>query len=263
MSEERTLGILGTGLIGGSIGLRAREWGMRVIGFDTKPQAAAEAVQCGAIEEAVLRDEVYARSDIVVLAMHSQGTIDELERLKSEGGCDASLILDIASVKGPIARAGAGLPNFVPSHPMAGTERSGAAAGFPGLFYKRPWLYVPREDAALDERAVRFIEAMGGRPVPVDPDEHDAIVAMTSHLPQVVANLFARRVHAREGSRPVESFCGPTARELLRLSRSGSEMWNDILRVNRENVSRELEGLAQDLLQTAKALRDDGAPSQG
>lgn len=249
------LGILGTGLIGGAIGLRARQCGMRVVGFDVNPHAAAEAAQCGAIDEALSREEVYERSDVVVLSMHSQGTIDELERLKVEGGCGASLMLDIASVKEPIARAGKSLANFVATHPMAGAERGGASAATATLFDQRPWLYVPAADAILNDRAVRFIEMMGARPVAVDAAVHDATVAMTSHVPQVFANLFARRLRECESAHPVEPFCGPAARELLRLSRSGSAMWDDILRVNGENVCRELEALARDLLATADRLR--------
>lgn len=253
------LGIAGTGLIGGSIGLRARECGMHVIGFDADSDAASEAVRCGAIESAVSREDLYRRSEIVVLAMHSQGTIAELERLKREGGCSAPLLIDVASVKAPIARAGKGLPNFVPTHPMAGAESSGPGAAKPQLFSDRPWLYVPSGDAQLDERAVQFITLLGGRAVPVDAEEHDALVAMTSHVPQVFASAFTRHLQSRYSEDAIAPFCGPVARELLRLGGSSNAMWRDIFLSNGNNIAYELEALAHDLLATAQDLRQHPA----
>jgi prephenate dehydrogenase len=251
------VGIVGTGLIGGSIGMRAREQGRHVIGFDADARAAEEAVRCGAIDEAVSLQQLEQRSDTVVIAAHIGATIEHIERMRAAQPANAQLIVDIASVKAPIVRAAHGLPNFVATHPMAGRERSGPSAAVRDLFEGKTWLYVPSGDAELDARAVDFIAAFGATPVPIDADEHDRTVALTSHLPQIFATLFAQRLarnSGAKGGRGIEALMGPTAGELMRLSRSSPAMWRDILSANHEHIERELRALASDLTAVADAL---------
>lgn len=245
------LGIVGTGLIGGSIGIRARELGWRVQGYDANVQAAEEAVRCGAIDEAVSRERIDECADVLVVAAHSSATIGELERLRAAPPRNAKLILDISSVKAPVVDAARGLENFVATHPMAGRECSGPSAATRDLFEGKTWLYVPTGDRELDRRAVEFIGSFGAVPVEVDAREHDRITAQTSHVPQVFASVFAGRL---EQSVRCEVYMGPAARELVRLSRSSSAMWADILDANRENVCKELRELASDLLRIAQDL---------
>ncbi len=254
MNAATVAGIAGTGLIGASIGLRARELGWHVLGYDTNPSASVQALHRGAIDEIVDLEAIYGRSSIVVLAAHLSPTLRELERIDRRRANGPALILDVASVKVPVVRAAEGLENFVASHPMAGAERSGPDAANAALFCGRPWLYVPSRNQLLNERARSFIEALGALPVAVEAQEHDAAVAFTSHLPQMFSNLFANRLNAHPKRQSIESYCGPAARELLRLSRSNPEMWNDIFQANRDNVAAELRALAQDLLETADAL---------
>lgn len=248
-----TLGIIGTGLIGGSIGMRARELGWRVIGCDVDPQAAEEALLHGAIDEGVTREAVYERADVIAIAAHVNATLDELERMRFTQPRNARLIIDISSMKAPVVRAARGVKNFVATHPMAGRERSGPGAARRDVFEGKTWLYVPTGDRELDWRAVEFIGAFGAIPVEVDAEEHDRTVALTSHLPQIVATVFARRMAQCHAER-IDAFMGPTAKELLRLSRSSEAMWHDILEANRENICRELRALAGDLTGVADAL---------
>jgi prephenate dehydrogenase len=260
-----TLGIIGTGLIGGSIGMRAREFGWRVIGYDARRDAAEEAVSCGAIDEAVSRDAVDERAEIIVIAAHIAGTVAELERMRFTQPRKARLIIDIASVKAPIVRAARDVRHFVATHPMAGRERSGPSAAARDVFEGKTWLYVPTGDRELDWRAVEFIGSFGATPVEVNAEAHDQTVAFTSHLPQVLATLFAQRAHQRSAAlkchaevskhgRGIEAFMGPTARELMRLSRSSPAMWHDILDANSENICAELRAIAADLTNVADAL---------
>lgn len=254
MNAATVVGIVGTGLIGASIGLRARELKWHVLGHDTDASAGAHALHRGAIDEIVDLEAIYDRSTVVVLAPHLTATLHELERIDRRRAKGASLILDVASVKAPVVRAAEGLENFVASHPMAGAERSGPDAANAALFFERPWLYVPSGNQPLDERARSFIAALGAFPAAVNADEHDATVALTSHLPQMVSNLFAKRLSTHPKRQSIESYCGPAARELLRLSRSNPNMWKDIFESNHDNVAAELRALAQDLLKTADAL---------
>jgi prephenate dehydrogenase len=284
-----TLGIIGTGLIGGSIGLRARELGLRVIGYDADPQAAEEAVRCGVLDESVPLAQVDERADIIVIGAHINGTIAHLERMRDAPPRNARLILDIASVKAPIVRAAHGLRNFVATHPMAGRERSGPAAAISDLFEGKTWLYVPTDNSELDVHAATFIREFGATPVPIDAVEHDRTVAFTSHLPQIIATLFAKRKTTLEtcprdvsnaacprdasnaachpevsnaachpevskDGRGIEALAGPVARELLRLSRSSPAMWHDILEANRGPICEELRGLASAMERVASNL---------
>ncbi len=248
-ASKPALGIIGTGMMGTSIAIRARELGWRVTGFDLVPRAAEEAVQSGAIDASASREEIYDNADVIVIAAHIGGTLTEIERMRFMRPRKARLIIDISSVKGPIVAAARTLKNFVATHPMAGRERSGPGAATRDVFEGKMWLYVPSGDSELDWRAVEFIGAFGAIPFEVDAAEHDRVVALTSHVPQIVANCFAARLRD-----DVAPFMGPTARELSRLSHSSDTMWRDILAANSANIARELRALASDLNETAGSL---------
>lgn len=261
MNGAHTVGIAGTGLIGASIGLRARELGWRVVGFDADPDVCERARELGALDACTPLEALYESCDTVVLAMHTSGTLRELDRLRAAAPAHASLIIDVASVKAPVTEAAQGIAAFVATHPMAGAERSGPGAARATLFSDKPWLYVRPAGDALNARAVHFLAALGARPVAIDAAEHDARVALTSHVPQVLATLFAARIRDNGGAADLDPYCGPTARELLRLSRSSVAMWRDILDANNVNVAAELRQLAQALLEAAAALeRGDSSP---
>ena len=255
MKQERVLGIVGTGSIGGSIGKRVRRDGGLVVGYDADAGMLAQAIEVGAIDVAATLDELYARAKTVVLAMHADATVAELERLTGSGPVRASLIVDVASVKVPIVAAARGLTTFVATHPMAGTERSGVRAARADMFEGRTWAYVPAGREQLDGKARALIASLGAVPLAVDAQEHDRTVALTSHVPQLLASAYAYRVRDR-CSETVDALTGVTARELLRLGESGFAMWRDILRANAANVEPELRELATWLLGAADALRD-------
>ncbi len=255
-AEAGPLGMLGVGMIGGSIALRARSLGQTVLGYDRDPGVGARALACGAIDRSVTFEELCRRAETIVVAAHVRGTIDLLCALRARG-VRAATILDVASVKAPIVEAASGLLGFVATHPMAGAERSGVEAARADLFESRNWAYVPSGDDAADGRARAFIVSMGATPFPVDGREHDRIVARTSHLPQLVANCFA--VALGPASEAVDALCGPTARELLRLSRSSEAMWSDIFEVNAGNVEIEARRLASALERAAATMRATSA----
>jgi prephenate dehydrogenase len=139
----------------------------------------------------------------------------------------------------------------VASHPMAGSERSGASNARGDLFDGRPWAFVPTGDAQLDARACDFIVSLGGLPLEVGAEEHDRIVAVTSHVPQVVAYRYARLLQEERGA---EQLCGPVARELLRIASMDPAMWREILSANAANVEHDLRSLAAELEAAADEL---------
>ncbi|MDQ2991320.1 MAG: prephenate dehydrogenase/arogenate dehydrogenase family protein, partial [Candidatus Eremiobacteraeota bacterium] len=158
------LAILGRGLIGGSIELRAKELGWKVRWHDpADPEGRSFEDAC-------------AKAQTIAIAAPLGATLALLPRLAD---ATARLILDVASVKAPVARAGRGVPGFVATHPMAGKEHGGVENAEAGLFAGRPWAYVPTGDDALDGRARDFIEAMGARAFAVDAEAHDRALART------------------------------------------------------------------------------------
>jgi len=240
------IGILGTGLIGGSIGLRARSKGLRVAGCDASPAALARARERGCIDDECTREQLYASCDLVVLAMPPRAVVEELRALGRDRAHGNAAILDVASVKAPVAEAARGVESFVGTHPMAGNEGSGAGAADGDLFEGRTWAYVPAPSGIATQRALTLIALMGANAVEVDPESHDAAVALTSHLPQIFATLFARRLRdaAPAGA---QALYGPVARELLRIGTAAPEFWDDVLAMNAKNIAREARRFADAL----------------
>ena len=228
--------------MGGSIGLAARARGWEVFGYDRDPAAATSAVVSEAIDRVAERDEIYSKCSVVAIAAHISGTLEEIGSLRRRPLPSDQLILDVSSVKLPIAKAAQGIAAFVPTHPMAGGERRGPGAARGDLFEGRFWCYVATPDALRTAQARAFIEGLGAKAVKVDPQEHDAVVALTSHLPQLIAYAFSRCVNERAVQDPelVDWLCGPAAREFLRLGRSSPQMWDEIFAANAEALRREL-----------------------
>lgn len=253
--KRRTVGIFGVGAIGGSVALRARSDGATVIGYDCDAAALEEARTLGAIDAVAKAEDLARDVDVLVIAAHLEPTLKEIERLVIAPGTRAGLIVDVASVKVPVVRGASGLRNFVATHPMAGTEQSGVGAARADLFEDRPWVFVPSGDEELEERARGFIESMGAVALAISAEEHDRAVAVTSHLPQIVASCYATLLRADDDA---QRLCGPVARELLRISGMRLGMWRDILRANAANIEPHLRRLAAELETAAAALaRDD------
>jgi prephenate dehydrogenase len=254
MGSKHVVGIVGTGLIGGSIGMRSRRNGATVFGCDRDPSALDRALAVGAIDASASRDELYARADTIVLAMHLEATLAELERLRRLDSMRAGLVVDVGSVKTPICAFTGAIAQFVATHPMAGSQSAGAGAARADLFDGRTWAYVSSSNGPLDARARAFIAACGGVPLAVAAAEHDRIVAFTSHLPQVIAWSYAAQARDRE-TETFGALKGTTSREMFRLAESDFEMWRDILRANGPNVEPELRRLGTSLLEAADRLR--------
>ena len=260
--KDRVTGIVGAGLIGGSVGMRVRRNGGFVVGYDPDAGALAQALEVGAIDMAATRDELYAQASTVVLAPHVDATIAELERLRNESPIRATLVIDVASVKRPIVEAAGTIANFVATHPMAGREKSGVRAARVDLFEAKTWAYVPTGDAQLDARARAFVASLGAAPLPIDAAEHDRIVALTSHAVQVLGWAFASRARPHDPD-VLHALAGTAARELVRLGSSPFPMWRDILAANAENAAPELRALGEALIGAAEAIESGTLRADG
>jgi len=249
------LAVVGLGLLGGSIALAARERGVASEIRVVDPYAS------GVSDFALVRLADAARwADGIVVAAPASA-VDEIFRELAEHVSPEVLITDTVSVKRPVAEAARRRlrhpERCVGAHPMAGSEHSGFAFAASTLFVDAPCLLAleGHEDPADVERIERFWQRLGARTSRHTPDEHDAIVAVLSHAPHLVAFAFARGLTDPS----VLEWAGPGLRDFVRIARASPELWTDILRANRDHVIREAEHFQQNFDALLGALVDDDA----
>jgi prephenate dehydrogenase len=244
--------IVGTGLIGTSIGLALG--GRDVWLSDADPSSADLAADLGA---GVVYDGQPA--DLAVLAVPPEAVAATL--LSAQRERLARFYTDVASVKRlPVeaARAaGCDLVSYVPSHPLAGREKHGPAAGRADLFLGRTWALCSTPWASADavETVDWLITACGATRVDTDPDTHDRWVALTSHAPHVVAAAMAARLDAADPG--ALDLAGQGLRDVTRIAAGDTALWTQILTANAGPVASVLAEVAADLAEVARLLADD------
>jgi prephenate dehydrogenase len=245
--------IVGTGLLGASVGLALRGLGVDVVLADPSRTALALARDVGAGRPAAPDDEEPA---LVVVAAPPDVTADVV--VAELAAHPSAVVTDLASVKGhvlsEVRAAGADLTRYVGSHPMAGRERSGPSAAVPDLFLGRPWVIAgsgQSSSAAL--AAVRNLALdLGALPVALEADAHDEAVALISHVPQVIASLAAARL--ADADDLALGLAGQGLRDVTRIAASDPALWTSILAANAEAVHDVLLGVRTDLDAVIDAL---------
>lgn len=240
--------IVGTGLIGASIGLGLSAHGLVVTGWDPSRDALEVARERGAINrKAVSLASAVEGADLIVLAAPPASVIAALGELQTE-----ALVFDVSAVKVAVEAAAAHLPRFVGTHPMAGREHAGPSHASLGLFRGAAWIVVqgraPDEDVAVVEEIIGWL---GGVPTRLTASEHDDAVAAVSHLPQVVAASMVE--HAANSGDRLKLAAG-SFRDLTRVALSDPELWVEILTHNNHSVASQLKELAQSLTRAAGAI---------
>jgi len=257
MSESGTVAIVGLGLIGGSLARDLAAHGTSILAYDRDESRVRAAVAAGVVAGAL--DETLAgvsRAETIVVALPVDAAIVALRRLAPHA-TGARLITDVGSTKtGIVAAATAtGLaPRFVGSHPMAGDHRCGWEASRVGLFREaRVYLCAPR-DAGSDAlvSASNFWRDLGAHPTLLAADEHDRMLAWTSHLPHVLAAALAL---ALAGAGLDRQSLGPGGRDMTRIAGSSPEMWTAILRENAAEIDAALIAAERELAAFRGALR--------
>jgi len=253
-----TVRVVGAGLLGASIGHALRAKGVDVVLADASPSQLRLAIDYGAGRAA--REDDAPR--LIVVAVPPDVTADVIEA-ELTAHPDA-VVTDVASVKlepfDELRRRGIDLTRYIGSHPLAGRERGGAISARADLFIGRPWVVCRDEQTRPADLAL--VEALaldvGALLLEMTPQEHDRAVALTSHVPQVVASLLAGRLaEADEGSLRL---AGQGVRDTTRIAASAPELWVQILGANAAPVVELLDALAGDLREVADALRAPDAP---
>ena len=252
--------VVGTGLLGTSIGLGLRGRGVAVFLSDPSPTNQAVAVDIGAgLPLARLDGE---RPELVVVAAPPDVTAAVVQRALAD--YPEATVLDIASVKAGILAelraSGADLSRYVGTHPMAGREKSGPVAARGELFTSMPWVLCPAEETLPP--AVQAARALAGDLGAVvsefGAEEHDEAVALVSHVPQVVSSLVASRLQAT----PLHalSLAGNGLRDVTRIAASDATLWVQILGANADKVVEILHGVREDLNRVIGTLENPTAP---
>ena len=262
------IAVLGCGLIGSSIVRAARAHGVagQITVFDLSPEVRARVAELG-IADVVAADpaEAVRDADLVVLAP-PPGAIASAAQACAAGLKPGATLTDVGSVKGQVAQAltAAAPPGVfvVPGHPIAGTEFSGPDAGFPELFHGRWTILTPRQaDDPGYERAVErltaFWEGMGARVELMDERHHDLVLAVTSHLPHLIAyNIVGTAADLEEVTQnEVMKYSAGGFRDFTRIAASDPVMWRDVFVLNKDAVLEILARFTEDLQALSRAIR--------
>jgi prephenate dehydrogenase len=269
----KSIVIVGTGLIGASVGLALKAGGFAgtVLGFDTNAAESDEALQTGAIDEILTsRDAVLAaKADVTVLATPVLPILDWMQRLAPVLG-EGQLVTDVGSTKREIAAlagklyGGEGQARFLPGHPMAGKESGGAALADAALFQGTTWLFTPVAGGGCENEIERewygVVSSFGAQVRDLDPATHDEVCAWVSHLPQMLSTALAALLqdtfaNDAEKMAAVQAIGGRALRETTRLGASPYSMWRDVALTNTEPIAATLLALEQRLQHLRENLR--------
>ena len=264
--SPRTVALLGTGLIGASIGLalRQRAPSTEVIGADARPEAAELALSLGALTRTASLSESVAEADLVVLAAPLDA-IPALLKIVGDAIAPGALVTDVGSVKGPLMRTAAEvLPptvRFVGGHPMAGAAVGGAENADALLFENAAYVLTPPEGVddlrAFAPEALWLVQTLGARPVILDPARHDLIVATVSHLPQLLA--VALVAEAADTGDDALGLAAGGFRDMTRIAGSAFSMWGPILEDNQKSIIDLLDRFGGRLSALREAVATDPA----
>ena len=254
------IGIVGLGLVGGSIALAAREiWpSALVIGVDNK-DVLETAMRLHAIDVAADDLIVLAEADVVILAAPARQNIALLGEL-DENVRQPAIVTDTGSTKRAIVEAALGLPprfTFVGGHPLGGAAKGGLEHARPDLFKGRPWLLTPSGDGSGQavEKLSAFARALGAEPQIVDPAAHDRLLAFLSHLPQLTASALMQVIGDAVGEQGL-ALAGRGLVDTTRLASSPADIWRDVAATNADEIGPALDALIAVLEELRGDLRD-------
>ncbi len=263
MSFER-VAIIGLGLLGGSIGLAVKQFlpGVSTTGYDAEPATRARAAERGLVDRVCAASAgAVAEADLVIFCV-PPGAMGEAAREIAGAVPADAVISDVGSCKQAIAAAlGEALPGMavIPAHPVAGTENSGPDAGFAALFQRRWCIITPPGDAdpAAVQRLTEFWQALGANVEMMDPAHHDLVLAVTSHLPHLIAYTIVGTASDLENVTQSEviKYSAGGFRDFTRIAASDPVMWRDVFLANKDAVLEMLQRFSEDLTALQRAIR--------
>ncbi len=229
------IGVIGLGLIGGSIFKKLKELGTyELVGVSRS------------VKEINISDDYKTLSDCDIVFVCTPmsvtlSVLDKLEKYVTEN----TIVTDVCSIKGFVSKKTYKYC-FIPSHPMAGTENSGWESSFPGLFKGAKWVITPINGEISDkqEKLEAVIEEMGAEVVITTPEEHDIAVALISHMPMVIAQALCENI---KNNKLAQTLAASGFRDTTRLALSNTQMAADMVNMNKENIETALDSLTENL----------------
>jgi prephenate dehydrogenase len=256
------LAVVGTGLIGASVGLAARRTGVaEVTGWDEDGATLEVASERGAVEAASSLEEALRDADVALVAVpvaSLSGVVHDV----LEAAPDDCTVTDVGSTKTSVCAAAGTDPRFVGGHPICGAEARGPGRASADLFEGATWFLTPLA-ATRPERyraAHALVTSLGARPVAIDPEAHDRLVAVTSHLPHALANILLNHAGAArvDGHDPLAT-AGGSLRDMTRIAGANPRIWVDIFLENRETLASALAEHRRRVEQLEAALAEGDA----
>jgi len=260
MGRKLKVTIVGVGLLGGSLALALKKKGaFRLMGWNHRASSRKKASRL--LSVAPTLEKAAAGADIIVICSHSGTILPFLKQLKS-GLKAGALVMDVSSIKGVLVQEAGKIKgiaeHFVPCHPMAGKEKSGAAYADASLYKGRYIFITPlsKNPKKLVVRAVRFWKGLGAIPVVMNAKTHDKNVALTSHVPHLLASAFVQLYGKRAGQSPsIRRAVGSGFKDFTRIAGSNPAMWSDILEMNSADVKNFLSQYRRQLASLEKKLK--------
>lgn len=262
LNQRYTVGIVGLGLIGGSLAAAVRQSGFAssVIAWDANEAVLLRGGELGLIDEALPLNGLMQKADIAVLCVPTLSCADLLHDMLAVPG-SAACVTDVASVKGPLLKALADMDpeqrrRFVPGHPIAGSERSGVDAARADLFMAHRVILTPEN--GVDDAALAVVSGMwaaaGAEVVHMDVDVHDAVLAATSHLPHVLAFALVDALANSSAQEDIFKFAAGGFRDFTRIASSDPVMWRDVAIANRDALLATIDDFSGHLAQLRAAI---------
>ncbi len=264
MQSVRRLAVIGVGLIGGSCALALKRAGVvgTVVGVGRGESNLRRARDLGVVDEIATDVATGVDGADVVLVATPVGQMPRIFDVLREATSPEAVITDGGSTKRDVVTAaraslGARLPRFVPAHPIAGAERSGAEAARADLFVRRHVVLTPLPETASDAeaRVAALWSSCGAKVSSLTPEAHDGVFAAVSHLPHALAYALVQMIAERPDAGTLFGFAAGGFRDFTRIASSSPEMWRDICLANREPLLAELDAY-QDMLARLRVLLD-------
>jgi prephenate dehydrogenase len=243
MRKKKKIAVIGVGLLGGSLAkaLKGKKT-IRLAGWNHRPSSRRKAASILSVASSF--EDAVQNADIVLLCSHPGSVAESLRRMKPLIG-DSTLVMDVSSVKGEVVRQAGRIRgmnrHFVPCHPMAGREKSGPLFADAGLYRGKCVFITPlsKTPKKLLACAMNFWKSIGAKPFVLDAEKHDRLVALTSHLPHLLASCLTEIYGGEVKRNPSLRYAvGTGFKDFTRIAAGNPGMWSDIARMNAPAIRR-------------------------
>ena len=255
-----TVGIVGLGLMGGSLGLALQNTKLvsKVVGFDHNLSHCEEALKLSLVHEIVSFSDIKT-CDIIFLAIPVGGIIAVLQELQN---IDAkTTVVDLGSTKSEIVSS---VPsciraNFIAAHPMTGTEKFGPSAAIQNLYHDKVVVLCDTDNSGdmHKNRAIQIFSHIGMKIVFMDPQAHDAHASFISHLPHAISYALANSVMGQEDPKSILLLAAGGFKDMSRIAKSSPQMWSDIFKQNKINLLHSIALFEKELEKSKKMIEND------